>query len=260
MQGEAAAPSLLLASTSLSPAPLTQHKRCLNPLPHTPNAARTPHPDCALLLACSGQDASRLHRLPCQGLPALLGWPVLQVSLLYTAPTAIRSLMAKGDSFVNKHSRKSLRVLGTVGEPINPAGQPAAMLPACSPVAVCAILANLALIQSAPTWVSAAVMCWTCYSLQLSLAPAHCRCAVQPHNGLDRQSLLPGCFPNCVMVSHASALWWCSLELVLFCGGRGEMCHRECQHAGCGSLSRLTSRCLQGAFSVKAAFPLQAAK
>eukprot|EP00891_Asterochloris_glomerata_P005877 jgi/Astpho2/5877/Aster-02377 len=44
-----------------------------------------------------------------------------KVSLLYTAPTAIRSLMAKGDSFVTKHSRKSLRVLGTVGEPINPA-------------------------------------------------------------------------------------------------------------------------------------------
>ncbi len=55
---------------------------------------------------------------------------MLQVSLLYTAPTAIRSLMAKGDSFVTKHSRKSLRVLGTVGEPINPAGQSAD----CSPV------------------------------------------------------------------------------------------------------------------------------
>ena len=39
---------------------------------------------------------------------------------MYTAPTAIRSLMAKGDEPVKKHSRSSLRVLGTVGEPINP--------------------------------------------------------------------------------------------------------------------------------------------
>ena len=43
----------------------------------------------------------------------------LQVSLLYTAPTAIRSLMAKGTDIVKKASRKSLRILGTVGEPIN---------------------------------------------------------------------------------------------------------------------------------------------
>ena len=43
----------------------------------------------------------------------------LQVSLLYTAPTAIRSLMAKGNDIVRKASRKSLRILGTVGEPIN---------------------------------------------------------------------------------------------------------------------------------------------
>ena len=44
----------------------------------------------------------------------------MQVSILYTAPTAIRSLMAKGDEPVKKHNRSSLRVLGTVGEPINP--------------------------------------------------------------------------------------------------------------------------------------------
>ncbi|DBA86047.1 hypothetical protein WJX77_004151 [Trebouxia sp. C0004] len=43
-----------------------------------------------------------------------------QVSVLYTAPTAIRSLMAKGDGSVTKHKRSSLRILGTVGEPINP--------------------------------------------------------------------------------------------------------------------------------------------
>lgn len=43
-----------------------------------------------------------------------------KVTIFYTAPTAIRALMAKGDSFVKKYSRKSLRVLGSVGEPINP--------------------------------------------------------------------------------------------------------------------------------------------
>ncbi len=44
----------------------------------------------------------------------------LQVKQFYTAPTAIRSLMRSGDDWVRKHNRNSLRVLGTVGEPINP--------------------------------------------------------------------------------------------------------------------------------------------
>jgi acetyl-CoA synthetase len=44
----------------------------------------------------------------------------LRINIFYTAPTAIRSLIAAGDSHVKKHSRKSLRVLGSVGEPINP--------------------------------------------------------------------------------------------------------------------------------------------
>lgn len=43
-----------------------------------------------------------------------------QVSIFYTAPTAIRALMREGDGPVNATSRKSLRLLGTVGEPINP--------------------------------------------------------------------------------------------------------------------------------------------
>ena len=43
-----------------------------------------------------------------------------QVSIFYTAPTAIRSLMSMGDQFVNVTDRSSLRLLGTVGEPINP--------------------------------------------------------------------------------------------------------------------------------------------
>jgi len=43
-----------------------------------------------------------------------------KVTLFYTAPTAIRALMREGDGPVKKTSRKSLRILGTVGEPINP--------------------------------------------------------------------------------------------------------------------------------------------
>ncbi|ANB01067.1 acetate--CoA ligase [Ectothiorhodospira sp. BSL-9] len=42
------------------------------------------------------------------------------VNIFYTAPTAIRMLMGAGDDFVTKHKRSSLRLLGTVGEPINP--------------------------------------------------------------------------------------------------------------------------------------------
>ena len=44
----------------------------------------------------------------------------LGVSIFYTAPTALRALAAAGDDWIKKYSRKSLRVLGTVGEPINP--------------------------------------------------------------------------------------------------------------------------------------------
>ena len=44
----------------------------------------------------------------------------LGVTIFYTAPTAIRALMREGDEPVKAHSRKSLRLLGTVGEPINP--------------------------------------------------------------------------------------------------------------------------------------------
>ena len=42
------------------------------------------------------------------------------VSIFYTAPTALRALMGMGDEFVTSTSRQSLRLLGTVGEPINP--------------------------------------------------------------------------------------------------------------------------------------------
>src|SRR5262245_14080925 len=50
-------------------------------------------------------------------------WQVVdkhKVNIFYTAPTAIRALMGAGDKFVFASSRKSLRLLGTVGEPINP--------------------------------------------------------------------------------------------------------------------------------------------
>jgi len=50
-------------------------------------------------------------------------WDVVDkygVTILYTAPTAIRAIAREGDEPVKKRSRKSLRLLGTVGEPINP--------------------------------------------------------------------------------------------------------------------------------------------
>ncbi|MGD9125295.1 MAG: acetate--CoA ligase [Desulfarculaceae bacterium] len=43
-----------------------------------------------------------------------------KVNIFYTAPTAIRAIMGKGDKFVTKYDRSTLRLLGTVGEPINP--------------------------------------------------------------------------------------------------------------------------------------------
>ncbi|MEZ5987780.1 MAG: acetate--CoA ligase [Planctomycetota bacterium] len=50
-------------------------------------------------------------------------WEVVdkhQVTLFYTAPTAIRALAQHGNEWVTRHSRETLRLLGTVGEPINP--------------------------------------------------------------------------------------------------------------------------------------------
>jgi len=50
-------------------------------------------------------------------------WEVVdkhKVNIFYTAPTALRALMAQGDEPVKKTSRASLKILGTVGEPINP--------------------------------------------------------------------------------------------------------------------------------------------
>jgi len=50
-------------------------------------------------------------------------WQLIEkyaISILYTAPTAIRGLMRLGESWPNRHDLSSLRLLGTVGEPINP--------------------------------------------------------------------------------------------------------------------------------------------
>ena len=44
----------------------------------------------------------------------------LGVTIFYTAPTAIRALMREGDQWVTRHDRSQIRLLGTVGEPINP--------------------------------------------------------------------------------------------------------------------------------------------
>ncbi|KAM3715884.1 Acetyl-coenzyme A synthetase, cytoplasmic [Dirofilaria immitis] len=51
-------------------------------------------------------------------------WQIVEkykVTTLYTAPTAVRALMAFGNEYVTPHNRSSLRLLGSVGEPINPA-------------------------------------------------------------------------------------------------------------------------------------------
>ncbi len=50
-------------------------------------------------------------------------WEIIekyQVNIFYTAPTALRSIMREGDEWPNKHDMSSLKILGSVGEPINP--------------------------------------------------------------------------------------------------------------------------------------------
>lgn len=71
---------------------------------------------------CNGATTLMFEGVPHYPTPSRF-WDVVdkhQVNILYTAPTAIRALMAEGDDSVKKTSRKSLRVLGSVGEPINP--------------------------------------------------------------------------------------------------------------------------------------------
>ena len=74
-----------------------------------------------------GPLANRATSVMFEGVPswpnASRFWEVIdkhQVTIFYTAPTAIRALMREGDHAVKRTSRKSLRLLGSVGEPINP--------------------------------------------------------------------------------------------------------------------------------------------
>jgi acetyl-CoA synthetase len=71
---------------------------------------------------CNGATTLMFEGIPTYPTPARC-WEVVDkynVNIFYTAPTALRSLMSFGDDFVKNTSRKSLRMLGSVGEPINP--------------------------------------------------------------------------------------------------------------------------------------------
>jgi acetyl-CoA synthetase len=71
---------------------------------------------------CNGAISVMFEGVPHYPTPSRF-WEIVdkhQINTIYTAPTVIRSLMAAGDEHVRKTSRKSLRLLGSVGEPINP--------------------------------------------------------------------------------------------------------------------------------------------
>ncbi len=71
---------------------------------------------------CNGATTLLFEGVPTYPDPGRL-WQMVdrhRVHILYTAPTAIRALMARGDAWVRRSARTSLRLLGTVGEPINP--------------------------------------------------------------------------------------------------------------------------------------------
>lgn len=71
---------------------------------------------------CNGATSLLFEGIPSYPNPGRF-WQIVEkfrVSLFYTAPTAIRALMADGDTYANKYNLSSLRVLATVGEPINP--------------------------------------------------------------------------------------------------------------------------------------------
>ncbi|MGH8590046.1 MAG: acetate--CoA ligase, partial [Gammaproteobacteria bacterium] len=82
----------------------------------------TGHTYCVYGPLCNGATTLMFEGIPTHPTPGRF-WEVVdrhRVDVLYTAPTAIRDLMAQGDAWVQKARRTSLRVLGTVGEPINP--------------------------------------------------------------------------------------------------------------------------------------------
>jgi acetyl-CoA synthetase len=71
---------------------------------------------------CNGTTSVIFESVPLYPDPSRF-WRViddLKVSIFYTAPTALRSLLQHGDDWIKTYSRKSLRLLGSVGEPINP--------------------------------------------------------------------------------------------------------------------------------------------
>ena len=71
---------------------------------------------------CNGATTLMFEGVPTYPAPDRF-WQIVdkhQVNIFYTAPTAIRALMAQGDQFVERTDRSSLRILGSVGEPINP--------------------------------------------------------------------------------------------------------------------------------------------
>jgi len=71
---------------------------------------------------CNGSTTLMFEGVPNYPTPSRF-WEIVdkhKVNILYTAPTAIRALMSEGDKYVTNTSRKSLRILGSVGEPINP--------------------------------------------------------------------------------------------------------------------------------------------
>lgn len=71
---------------------------------------------------CNGATTLLFEGIPTYPTPSRF-WQVVEkygVSIFYTAPTAIRALMAQGDAYTREHDLSSLRILGTVGEPINP--------------------------------------------------------------------------------------------------------------------------------------------
>ena len=71
---------------------------------------------------CNGSTTIMFEGVPNYPTPSRF-WEIVdkyEVNILYTAPTVIRALMSEGKGHVDKTSRKSLRILGSVGEPINP--------------------------------------------------------------------------------------------------------------------------------------------
>jgi len=71
---------------------------------------------------CNGATTLMFEGIPTSPDPGRF-WDIVdkhRVNIFYTAPTAIRALMAQGDGWVQRSRRASLRLLGTVGEPINP--------------------------------------------------------------------------------------------------------------------------------------------